>query len=342
MDLSIAAQARLAVAAAAAELSEQARTTVPVHEHDVDELVELATRLVSQAEDVQRLAVAAARETGHSWEDVGERLGTSKQAAHKRYDTVVAEIHESILFPSRRGAKGAPGWWACPDGLEDPRATIARLDAWVDQRRQRHDPDRGHGAVSAGIQAISDRHPGVTGIGLVTKLAKRIMDRDLPSGVTEEDARILLLRAKVVTYDEIARTSSGLQAEDAAPIAQAAYDELVELHRGRTRAALTLEPGGDHTVVLYHGDPVAAIARTHAKKDIAGWWLWGVTPDGAIDGWRGVLDQIHQDPDAPAELAETAGLENVADRIATDLAKGIGPFRPGGITDRGSAPGESI
>lgn len=333
MDLSIAAQARLAAAAAAADLSEQARTAVPVHDNDAAELVEIAARLVSQAEEVQRLAIAAARETGHSWEDVGTRLGTSPQDASARYDATVAEIHDAILFPSRRGSEGAPGWWACPDGLEEPQATITRLDVWVDQRRQRYDPARGQTAVSAGIHALSRRYRGVTGTALVTKLVRRIIERTLPDGVTEEDARILLLRAKVVTFDAISQ-DGGHTDPDAQQLAQDAYDELVEIHRGRTRGHLTVETRNRDTAhVLLHDTPIAAIVRTDSPDpDVRGWWLWGLDASGEPDAVDGSWPQpLGDDPHAPLELAETAALDALVEHIATDQAKGISPFADGGI-----------
>ena len=68
------------------------------------------------------LAVAFERARGTSWQEIGDELGASRQAAHERYASVVDEIHEGILFPWRDGDGVMPGWWACPDGLEDPAA----------------------------------------------------------------------------------------------------------------------------------------------------------------------------------------------------------------------------
>ncbi|MTD47643.1 hypothetical protein GKE82_26375 [Conexibacter sp. W3-3-2] len=232
MDLSMHAQARLAVAAAAQDLSDRARSLVTVHPDDTRELVELAHQLVQQAEEIQLLAVTAAREAGVSWQDVGQQLGdVTKQSAHARFASGVEEVRERIIFPGREGSAGSPGWWACPDGLEDPKRTLRRLDAWSARHRERTDPKRDEAPVSAGIHAINDTHPGISGIALVTDLAKRLVDRQLPDGVTEEDARVLLAQAKVRTYDRIAATTSGLRADEARTLAQHARNELAHLER---------------------------------------------------------------------------------------------------------------
>lgn len=224
------AQARLAVAAAAQDLSDRARTLVSVHPDDGRELVELAHQLVQQAEEVQLLAVTAAREAGVSWQEVGQQLGdVTKQSAHARFNAGVDETRERIIFPGRDGPAGSPGWWACPDGLEDPKRTLRRLDAWSERHREPTDPNGDEAPVSAGIHAINDTHPGISGIALVTDLAKRLADRQLPDGVTHEDARVLLLQAKARTYEQIANTTTGLRAEEAQALARVARDELAQL-----------------------------------------------------------------------------------------------------------------
>jgi len=92
------------------------------------------------ADEALRLAVACERLAGISWQDIGERLGTTRQSAHERYAAVVDDVAESILFPQREGEPGQLGWWACPDGLDDPDRTAASLDAWVLRHRERTAP----------------------------------------------------------------------------------------------------------------------------------------------------------------------------------------------------------
>src|SRR3954451_6467309 len=135
MGYSFADLQRIAYMAACQQLSERARGQVST---DGDayrrpgELVDDALALLRQAEDVLCLAVAAERAAATSWQEIGERLEVTRQSAHGRFAAGVGEIADGILFPDREpDHEGGLGWWACPDGLDDPQRTVGALDAWA-------------------------------------------------------------------------------------------------------------------------------------------------------------------------------------------------------------------
>src|SRR3954451_25482954 len=132
MGYSFADLQRIAYMAACQQLSERARGQVST---DGDayrrpgELVDDALALVRDAEDVLRLAVAAERAAATSWQEIGERLEVTRQSAHERFARAVEAIADGVLFPEREpDHDGGLGWWACPDGLQDPERTLAQLD----------------------------------------------------------------------------------------------------------------------------------------------------------------------------------------------------------------------
>src|SRR4051794_28498621 len=145
--------------------------------------------MVRDAEDVVRLAVAGERAAGTSWQEIGDRLDVTRQSAHERFARPVEQIADGVLFPEREpDHEGGLGWWACPDGLQDPEHSVARLDEWAARQREPTDPERGPHPVSAGLQH-DDRAAAIEAIGLVTALAKRLLDGDVAPGVSEPRAR---------------------------------------------------------------------------------------------------------------------------------------------------------
>jgi hypothetical protein len=209
---------RIAYLVACRELGEQALAQVSTsgdgHRRG-GELVEDALRLVGQADEVLRLAVAAERAGSTSWQEIGERLQVSRQAAHERFAPIVEEISDGVLFPAREpDTEGGFGWWACPDGLEDPERTVRRLDEWALRHRDVGDPERGEHPVSAGLGRREDL-AAIEAIGVITALARRIMDGNLPRGVSERQARRLLLERKLEAFDLIAEREIGQAARDA-------------------------------------------------------------------------------------------------------------------------------
>lgn len=140
-----AARLRVALSHAAAEASDTARSLVPAWADSAvvgGELVAGAARLVAQAREVLALAVAYERRRGASWEDIGEALGVSRQAAHERFAGVERDLDRALvrawLDPQRARE--------LPSGADDPAAAAAWLDRWVRARLQAtdalaHDPD---------------------------------------------------------------------------------------------------------------------------------------------------------------------------------------------------------
>ena len=275
---------RIAYLVACRELSDAARGHVSTYGDEyrrAGELVEDALRLVHQADEVLRLAVATERAASTSWQEIGERLDVSRQAAHERFARVVDEISDGVLFPTREpDQEGGLGWWACPDGLEDPEATVRRLDEWALRHREASDPERGECPVSGGLGRREDL-ARVEAIGLVTALARRVMDGDLPAGVSEHAARRVLLERKVEAFDMIARRDSGRAARDARVQASEAFEQLVVWHREDLDRRLTAAPLDDSATEGYRFDlderPVAQLEFTaEGSHDDTGWFLWSI------------------------------------------------------------------
>jgi hypothetical protein len=139
------------------------------------------------------MAVVAERLRGASWAQIGETLGVTRQSAHERYAAFEHEMRQALLFPDRADEEGGLGWWAVPDGLEDPESTARQLDEWELRHRERADPDRGEAAVSAGLQP----RRALDETGAVIELAKRLLDDRLPTGVSRERAERELYERKV-------------------------------------------------------------------------------------------------------------------------------------------------
>jgi hypothetical protein len=361
------------------ELSDSARGQVSTYgeaRRRGGELVEDAARLVADAEEVLRLAIAAERAASTPRQEIGERLGVTRQSAHERYAAGVQEISDGVLFPTREPENDdGLGWWACPDGLEDPEATVRRLDEWARHHSERTDPERGEKPVSGGLGRREDL-AAVEAIGLVTTLAKRIMNRDLPPGVSERQARRLLLERKVEAFGLIMRRESGHQKRDALAQHDEAWDHLVAWHREDLEQRLTVDSVEDAGLEGYRfaldGRPVARLAFTVTGDEDTGWHLLSI--DAAAfeaapeDWWRWAGDpwpveiagaqieierlvQIKREQgtsalfDAARPVVQrtraaalaAARLQLLGD-LASDLAKGVDPFDPSGMA--GPRPAE--
>jgi len=343
---------RLAFSAECRELSDLARAFVPTTSDGhtrPGELLQEALRLRSSVDELVRLAVCVERARGASWNEVGAALEITRQSAHERYAAAVEELADGILFPLREGVDGAPGWWACPDGLEDPPRTAASLDAWELRHRERTDPGRGEEAVSGGLGQSKWR--AADAIGLTTRLAKRIVDRDLPPGVSERTARRMLLEAKRQAFDFVAN-EPGAEAADVRSVAAEVFEELTAWHMTDVRERLGHVAYSDtEAFITFDGRPVQLLLRTDDQVDdeARGWFLWNVgdqsstvslagprLPAGlhasllAASGLCGGGDLVADlQSDAPAAIA--AALDCVCHTIATDSAKGYPPFARGGI-----------
>ena len=336
---------RLAHSDACADLSDLARSSVTTYADGFargGELVEEADRLVSAAQDVRLLAVAAERARSVSWETIGVALGgVSKQAAQKRFSERVDELQLDVLLPQREGAHDAIGWMAGPDAAARPDETIERLDAWAQRHHERTDGgkelvDR---LVSHGLRERPAR--AVDHIGVELKLVELLMEatgafakRELPPGVTERYLRRRVLEVKIAVFDAMRAESSAVDI-DAREQAARAFAELVELRTDEARELLTIGwRSDDEAAIAVRERPVAVLARTSDRIDdeTCGWWLWGVSETGEADDRGGAWPQlVDDDLDVEREHLEHAAIEAIATSIGSDLAKGVTPFAPGGI-----------
>ena len=358
---------RIAYLVACRELSDAARGQVSTYGDEyrrAGELVEDALRLARHADEVLRLAVAAERAASTPWQEIGERLDVSRQAAHERFARIVDEISDGVLFPAREpDHEGGLGWWACPDGLEDPEATVRRLDEWALRHREPADPGSGEHPVSDGLSRREDL-ARVEAIGVVTALARRLMDGDLPAGVSERTARRVLLERKLEAFDMIARRDSGRTARDARVQAGEAFEQLVAWHREDLDRRLTAAPLDDSATEGYRfyldERPVAQIEfAAQGSHEDTGWFAWSIdttafeaSPD-ELGRWLGdpwPVDVAGVDVDGIVTAAAThdrpsmrAQAAVVAQRtrsdalhaaraqllgdLASDLAKGASPFQ---------------
>lgn len=193
---------RLALSYACRDLSDLARAHVATYADGhlrPGELLKEAARLVAGAEATLKIAVVAERLRGTSWAEIGEALGVTRQSAHERYAPFEREMRVALLFPDRAGEHGALGWWAVPDGLEDPERTARALDEWERRHRKPSDPDRGETAVSAGLQARGT----LDETGAVIELAKLLLDGPRPQGVSNERAERELYERKVAVFERM-------------------------------------------------------------------------------------------------------------------------------------------
>ncbi len=330
--------------------------------------------MLRQAEEGLRLAVAAERTAGTSWQEIGERLDVTRQSAHERFAAAVEEIADGVLFPDREPDQGGLGWWACPDGLDDPGRTVTELDAWARRHREPTDVDRGEHPVSGGLGRRPDLE-AIEAIGVVSALAKRLVDESLPEGVSERRARRILLERKLKAFDLIARRETGKAARDARAQSMQAFDELVAWHREDLDRRLAVDGLEDAALEGYRftldGRPVAQLEFTaEGSAEDTGWFVFSIdtaavvaAPDEPLrwlgDPWP--LEVSGVGVDALAELARREGRDalraearQVAQRtrsqalavarrellgdLASDLAKGMGPFDRHGVA--GTSGGE--
>lgn len=351
--------ARLAFSVQCRELSDLGRAFAVTYADSYGrggELTDEAERLVAAAEYARVLAITAERARGVSWETIGENLrpdarqsaekrsgdpdGVSKQAARKRFGEAVDEVLEGILFPLREGGPGQLGWWACPDGLDDPQRTIRDLDAWADRHREPTDPGKDVvGLVSAGLG--DPRYRALDLMDRVLKLSQRLVDHgdfgsgpDLPQGVSERAARRLLLEARIELYGlQMPTERDRVRKAELVTLYDRDVDDLRQWHRDDLADRLAAnEQDADRVVITLDNRPVAAVERHQPPGDDAqeaGWFLWGVEADGSTDASS--APQLVAEVQAFAASAGAAAAEHVTWHIASDLVKGVGPFDIGGI-----------
>jgi hypothetical protein len=240
------------------------------------------------------------------------------------------------------------------------------LDEWALRHRERTDPDSGEQPVSAELGRREDL-AAVEAIGLVSALARRIMQGELPPGVSERHARRLLLEHKIEAFDLIAARKSGQPARDARAHATEAFQELVAWHRDDLEPHLSVDSVTDAELETYrfalHGRPVAELAFTAEGSDEdTGWFRWSIDaqafetePDavwwlgdpwpvevagvdvdelvtiGRQNGRQAVLAAAGDVVQRTRATALACARSELLGTLASDLAQGVGPFESGGL-----------
>lgn len=170
--------ARLSLSSAAAEAARVAGGLVPTSADGYGSpaaLVEYAQRLVGEAQEVLAAAVVAARARGTTWEDIGEALGISRQAAQERFRVRVADWERGLDVPYLPGGGGRILNPALPDAASSPQTVAAQLDRWVARHHEPAGPDRADRPVSA---VLDNRDGWALGLsGAVLASSRRLLDR---------------------------------------------------------------------------------------------------------------------------------------------------------------------
>jgi len=108
----------------ATDLVMQFLSTAP--EDDLLQRVQLAAAL-RQEVDVQQRAVVSVAQERHSWAEIGAALGVSKQAAHRRFVTLLADDMKAQAARAKqarragRSAEAAAGRAAVVESAENLR-----------------------------------------------------------------------------------------------------------------------------------------------------------------------------------------------------------------------------
>jgi hypothetical protein len=175
-------QLRAALAAEAAQLADRARNLVRTEGEDYQSrggLVEDADRLLSMAREVLRLAVAVERRRGATWDQVGERLEVSKQAARERF-TADVEAYERRMLEAwllRGVPSGRPGLGPGLAGSDPEHA--ADLDRWLRERGA--GLDLGERPVSGALEPMGTAEHGTLLAQAATQLVRtsaQVVDPD--------------------------------------------------------------------------------------------------------------------------------------------------------------------
>jgi hypothetical protein len=167
-----ASRARLAVSLEAQELSDLARRWVNVPPGELRSsgsggdrggTVEAVRRLCAQADWVMTQAVVYERVGGSTWEQIGEALGVSKQAAHERYAGAEREFREALREPEGVGESGEP-YIRLNAAAYEPDRFARDLDAWARRHREPTDAFDDARPVS-GQLARMDAHTEILALG---------------------------------------------------------------------------------------------------------------------------------------------------------------------------------
>jgi len=154
-------------------------------------------------------AVIADRTRGASWQAVAEALDVPAECARNRFAEREREFREALLFPHRYAENGCLGYTVAPYAVEEPDRVREQLDAWVVEHRRSSGPDRDEPQpVTRGLAArstswITER------IGQVLELSDALIKRELPAGVSYEQAELRHARLKVELYEAMVAQRPG-------------------------------------------------------------------------------------------------------------------------------------
>ena len=204
--------ARLAYSHAAFELSERLVSEAATHSDAYGRgafLTEEAFATFLETEGLLEAAVIADRTRGASWQAVAEALDVPAECARNRFAEREREFREALLFPHRYAENGCLGYTVAPYAVEEPDRVREQLDAWVVEHRRSSGPDRDEPQpVTRGLAArstswITER------IGQVLELSDALIKRELPAGVSYEQAELRHARLKVELYEAMVAQRPG-------------------------------------------------------------------------------------------------------------------------------------
>ncbi|TKG61526.1 hypothetical protein [Prauserella endophytica] len=195
-----ASRARMVMAAEAHELSDFARSFVPIDQYELGDngralsdgmWIGDAARLVGAAQRVFEAVVVFERLGGTSWERIGDILGMSKQAAHEKFSQAETRFRDELRAPQNPDYTGEIGQvrYRLHPAARDPEEHARELDEWVARRRDPDEPEHAPNPVSGGLArmdadaelaSLSDRrhqlwqaHDGLPPVGERLALAER-------------------------------------------------------------------------------------------------------------------------------------------------------------------------
>jgi hypothetical protein len=126
------ARLRLAIADQAAQITDSAADLVPTcadgYGSAVD-LVEMAYHLAADCAELLDLSIAYARQTGVSWDALGDVLGVGARATQEQYGAAVKQIIRIVLTCWLLGDDSCYG--SVPEAATNPDEGAGRLDRWV-------------------------------------------------------------------------------------------------------------------------------------------------------------------------------------------------------------------
>lgn len=136
------ALARLALSNQARHVSDDARDLVkPRPDEDVRELLERASQLHQNSEEVLQRAAIYAAESGVSWTDIGEALDITRQAAAARYSPLKEEWRDALIEPVIRDNRSMTHPRFADWALTAPHDLAKSLNTWIFGPQERDQPE---------------------------------------------------------------------------------------------------------------------------------------------------------------------------------------------------------